>query len=117
MLGNVASDPEFKSDKWQILNFRLACNQKNKKKDGSVFEETCFIDVSMFGFKAQEFATQLQKGMQVLVDGRLKLDSWKTQEGESRSKHKILADNIILEAEPVEENGLRDKIEDTFGGF
>ena len=38
----------------------------------------------------------LQKGRSVLVEGRIKFDTWEDQNGGSRSKHSIVADRVVF---------------------
>jgi len=47
-----------------------------------------------------------KKGRQVLVCGRLQQDRWESQEGQKRSKVKVVADNIqFLGAKPESDGG------------
>jgi len=48
----------------------------------------------VFGRIAENVNIYLSKGSAALVKGRLKLDTWESQDGQRRSKHTILADDI-----------------------
>ena len=48
------------------------------------------------GAQAESCNQYLQKGRLVLVEGRLKLDSWEDAEGQKRSKHSIVADRVTF---------------------
>lgn len=96
IIGKITKEPEFKQDKYTILSLRIDCSTNRKREDGTVTKEICYIDVTLFGQKAADLAPQLHTGSTVLVSGRLRQDTWKGKEGDSQSKHKIMADNIIL---------------------
>ena len=49
-------------------------------------DETTFVDVTLWGRTAEVAGEYLSKGSPVLIEGRLKLDSWEDKEGQKRSK-------------------------------
>lgn len=59
-----------------------------------------FIDVVAFGAQA-EVATSLRKGRRVLVDGRLDLREWTSEDGSHRQSHQIVAERIELLGETI----------------
>ena len=50
----------------------------------------------MWGPQAETCKSYLQKGRQILVEGRIKLDTWKENDGQMRSKHSIVADRVVF---------------------
>jgi len=77
-----------------LVEFGLAVNDR-VKKGGEWVDEVCFIDVTTFGRTAEVVNQYLGKGSSVLVEGKLKLDSWE-KDGQKRSKHKIIGDRIVM---------------------
>lgn len=79
-----------------VIKVRLAFN--SRKKDPNTGEwvdgDSFFIDGKAFGQAAQNIADSLDKGMEVLVSGRLKTERWETREGEKRSAPALLIDAI-----------------------
>ena len=64
--------------------------------NGEKREETCFIDITFFG-KYAEIANQyLSKGSKLLVEGRLKFDQWQDSNGQNRSKHTVVVENMEM---------------------
>jgi single-strand DNA-binding protein len=61
-----------------------------------MIQEVCFVDVDVWGAQADSCNQYLQKGRPVLVEGRLKLDTWVDNEGQRRSKHSIVADRVTF---------------------
>jgi single-strand DNA-binding protein len=97
LVGRLTRDVELKylPSGSSVANFGLATSRNWKDQNtGEKKEETMFIDITVFG-KGAEIANQyLKKGNRVLVEGRLSLDQWQDSEGNKRSRHKIIADNV-----------------------
>jgi single-strand DNA-binding protein len=98
MVGNLTKDPEIRSvGSTSVCKITIASNRQYKNKQtGNVTQEVCFIDIEVWGTQADTCKTYLQKGRPVLVEGRLKLDSWKDAEGNTKSKHSIVSEKIIF---------------------
>jgi single-strand DNA-binding protein len=80
-----------------VVDVGLVGNHKWRSKDGQDREEVLFIDCSCFGKGAEVINTYCQKGKQLLVEGRLKLDVWEDKQGGGkRSKHSIVVENFQL---------------------
>lgn len=65
-------------------------------KDGERQEDSTFVDVTLWGKQAETLSSMLTKGRHIMVEGRLKLNSWETQEGVKRNKLVITGENINL---------------------
>jgi single-strand DNA-binding protein len=99
MVGNLTRDPEYRSlaSGQAVCRLGLATNRQFKNKQtGSLVQEVCYIDVDVWGAQAESCRQYLQKGRPVLVEGRLKLDSWDDQAGQKRSKHSIVAERVVF---------------------
>lgn len=99
MIGNLTRDPEFKqlTSGQAVCKLGLASNRQFKNKQtGSMVQEVCFVDVDVWGPQADVCKQYLQKGRPVLIEGRLKFDSWQDQDGTKRSKHSIVADRVTF---------------------
>lgn len=77
-----------------VGSFGLAVNRRFKHGD-ELKEEVLFIDVVTFGKQAENAAKYLTKGSKVNVEGRLQQRRWETEAGEKRSKHEVVAENIL----------------------
>lgn len=77
-----------------VGSFGLAVNRRFKQGD-ELKEEVLFIDVVTFGKQAENAAKYLSKGSKVNVEGRLQQRRWETEAGEKRSKHEVVAENIL----------------------
>src|SRR3972149_8064048 len=95
MTGNLTRDPEYKqlSSGQALCRLGLATNRQYKnRQSGSMVQEVCYVDIDVWGAQAESCRQYLQKGRSVLIEGRLKFDSWKDTEGQTRAKHTIVAD-------------------------
>ena len=98
IIGNLTRDPELKQlqSGQAVCKLNLASNRKFKNKTGALVQEVCYIDVDVWGALADSCNQHLRKGRPVLVEGRLKQDTWKEADGQPRSKHAIVADSVVF---------------------
>ena len=93
--GNLTRDPEkrFLPSGSSVVNFGLAVNRRYRSGD-DWREDTCFVDIVVFGRQGDWVMENCAKGSPVLVDGRLSFSSWEAQDGSRRSKHEVVAFNV-----------------------
>lgn len=99
MIGNLTRDPEYKqlTSGQAVCRLGIATNRQFKNRQtGSMVQEVCYIDIDVWGPQAESCKQYLQKGRSVLVEGRLKYDTWQDTNGQARSKHSIVADRIVF---------------------
>ncbi len=99
LIGNLTRDPEHRNlaSGQAVCRLGLATNRQFKNKQtGSLVQEVCYIDVDGWGAQAESCRQYLQKGRPVLIEGRLKLDSWEDQAGQKRNKHSIVAERVVF---------------------
>ncbi len=98
VVGNLTADPElrFTPSGAAVANFTVASTprtfdkQTNEWKD----QETLFLNCSVWRQAAENAAESLQRGMRVIVQGRLKARSYETREGEKRTVFEIDVDEV-----------------------
>jgi single-strand DNA-binding protein len=98
MVGNLTRDPEFKQvGNGQLCRLSIASNRSFKNRQtGMLVQEVCYVDVDVWGAQAETCRQYLAKGRAVLVEGRLKLDTWQDAQGAKKSKHSIAADSVVF---------------------
>jgi len=98
IMGNLTKDPELKlAAGAQVCRITIASNRRFKNKQtGVMSQEVCFIDVDIWGAQAESSNQYLRKGSPVLIEGRLRYDSWKDAEGNSRHRHAITAERVVF---------------------
>ena len=98
VVGNLTADPElrFTPSGAAVANFTVASTprtfdrQTNEWKD----QETLFLNCSVWRQAAENAAESLQRGMRVIVQGRLKARSYETREGEKRTVFEIDVEEV-----------------------
>jgi single-strand DNA-binding protein len=95
MLGNLTRDPELRTTPkgTSVCSFSLALNRRYKTESGEDRDETTFVDIEAYGKQAELIGKYLSKGRPLMVEGRLKLDSWE-KNGEKRSRLKVVTENF-----------------------
>jgi single-strand DNA-binding protein len=85
------------------LNFGVAINHYWTDASGEKQENTSFINVTAWRYLAEDSANVLEKGVGVIINGRLEQRSWDDKEsGQKRSVVEITADNIGLLTRSIE---------------
>src|SRR5688572_10229787 len=105
--GNLTRDPELRytPSGLAIAKFGLAVNRKWKDgQTGEQKEEVTFVDVDAFGKQAELIGQYLKKGQPLLVEGRLRLDTW--EEKQTQQKKSRLG--VVLEGMTFLGTGNRD---------
>ena len=102
VLGRLTRDPELKQvpSGTAVVDMGLASNEKFKTRAGELVERACFVDVVAWGRQAESCCKYLSKGSRVLVEGRLQLDQWESDDGQRRSKLRVRAERVNFLARP-----------------
>ena len=114
--GNLTKDPVLSTlpSGTAVTDFRMASHRTYTDKEGQKKEETCFIDCNAFGNNATNINKYFQKGRPIFIEGRLKLDTWETPEGQKRSKIKIVAEKFYF-VDPKKNNNLTETASASIG--
>src|SRR6185295_19769801 len=111
LMGNLTRDPEIRypsgggpgsggggregGGSGAICKFGLAVNRQWRNQAGEKQEETCCVDIVVFGRQAETCNEYLRKGRAAFIEGRLHFDSWDDREtGKKRNKLEVVAENV-----------------------
>jgi single-strand DNA-binding protein len=97
LMGNLTRDPELRYTPkgTAVAKLGLAVNRVWKTETGETKEEVLFVDVEAFSRQAETIGQYLKKGSPILVEGRLRLDTWDDkQTNQKRSKILVAAENV-----------------------
>ena len=98
VVGNLVDDPElrFTPSGAAVANFRIASTPRNFDKNTNewVDGEGLFLSCAIWRQAAENVAESLQKGMRVVVQGRLKQRSYETREGEKRTVYELDVEEV-----------------------
>jgi single-strand DNA-binding protein len=98
VVGNLVADPElrFTPSGQPVATFRVAStprirdNATNEWKDG----DSLFLSCNVWRQAAENVAESLQRGMRVIVTGRLRQRNYETKEGEKRTVYEVEVDDV-----------------------
>lgn len=98
IVGRATADAVVKqlSENSTVATFRIVSNRQIKKRDGTKGEKSTFVDVEVWGQRAEYAGNYIKRGTPVLVQGQLETDEWE-KDGQRRSKLKIYANSIQAE--------------------
>jgi single-strand DNA-binding protein len=123
VVGNLVADPElrFTPSGQPVATFRVAStprirdNATNEWKDG----DSLFLSCNVWRQAAENVAESLQRGMRVIVTGRLRQRNYETKEGEKRTVYEVEVDDVgpsLRNASAKVNRASRGSSEGGFGG-
>ena len=98
IVGRATADAVVKDigENSKVATFRIVSNRQVKKRDGTKGEKSTFVDVEVWGQRAEYAGNYVKRGVPVLVQGQLETDEWE-KDGQKRSKLKIYANSVQAE--------------------
>ena len=115
--GNLTRDPELRYTQvgTAVLSMSVAVNESRKDGNGEWVDYPNYIDMTLFGKRAESVSDYLSKGTYVAVTGRLHQNRWE-KDGQKRSKVEVVVDNLHFQssdqkthAEQPEDAGVYDE--------
>jgi single-strand DNA-binding protein len=98
IVGNLVADVElrFTPSGQAVANFRIASTPRYKDQQSGEWKdgEGLFLTCNVWRQAAENVAESLQRGMRVIVQGRLKQRSYETREGEKRTVYEVEVDEV-----------------------
>lgn len=84
-----------------VSKIGLVNSAKYKKQDGTMADESCFIDGTIFGKMAEVANQYLTKGSKIFVNAELKQETWE-KDGIKQSRHSLKIDSFeMLDSKPT----------------
>src|SRR5690242_14690434 len=98
IVGTLGGDPElrFVPTGAAVCSFSVASTPRNLDKASDTWKdgETIWFNCSVWRKQAECVAETLQKGMRVIVTGRLKARSWEDKDGNKRTSMEVDVDEV-----------------------
>ncbi|HOJ30572.1 MAG TPA: single-stranded DNA-binding protein [bacterium] len=96
LIGRLTRDPEMRytPSGSAVTSFGLAVNREYTTKDGDKREEPCFVNLVVWGKRAEICYEYLKKGSLIFVEGRLNYRQWETSDKEKRSTLEVNVENF-----------------------
>lgn len=113
LIGNLTRDPELKytPSGTAIVSFGIATNRTWKSESGEKKEDVCFVDVNMFGKRAEVVNEYFTKGKPIFIEGRLQFQQWETKDGQKRNTLRVVAENFQFLGDNAQDKGKSAKAE------
>lgn len=96
LIGNLTKDPELRytPSGAGIVEFSMAINREWQAPDGEKKKEVCYVQVVMFGKRAEVINEYFSKGNPIFIQGRLQFSQWETKESQKRNALKVVAEDF-----------------------
>lgn len=97
LMGNLTRNPEIRytPSGSAVCEFGMAINRRFMQANGQERDETCFVEIVVWGKQAETASRFLQKGSAVFIEGRLVYDQWDDRETQKkRSRLRVNADRV-----------------------
>ena len=97
LMGNLTRDPEIRytPSGAAVCQIGLAVHRSYQTQSGEMKDETCFVDVTVWGKQAESCSKYLRKGSSAFVEGRLRLEQWQDKTtGQNGSKLSVSAERV-----------------------
>lgn len=98
LLGNVGRQPEYKvlQSGEGLLSFSMAMSESWKDKSGVQQESTEWVNITLFGKRAEALSRFIDKGQKLYVRGRLKTRKYQASDGTDRYSTGVVADDVVF---------------------
>lgn len=99
LAGNLTRDPEvrYTPKGTAVAKISLAINRVYSTESGEKKEEVSFVDVEAWGRQAETLSQYMKKGRPLLVEGRLKQDTWEDKNThQKQSKLKVVLESFMF---------------------
>ncbi len=95
--GNLTRDAEVRvtASGTAVLHAGMAVNDRVKDGDGKWTDRPNFVDLVMFGRRAEKLQPYLAKGAKVAIEGRLRWSQWES-DGQKRNRLEVVVDDVEL---------------------
>jgi len=96
LMGNLTRDPELRyvPSGQAVATFSLAINRVYTTQTGEKKEEVSFVNIVVWGRRAEVCGEYLSKGSPAFVEGRIQSRSWEDQNGQKRYATEVIANNV-----------------------
>lgn len=102
-IGTLGMDPELKQvrDNMKVANFSLAINESRKNQStGEKITNTMWLNVEVWNQTADFVSNYIKKGSNVFIEGKIRIDNVKDEQGNYKSFTKLIADNVKIISSP-----------------
>lgn len=96
IVGNLGRDPELRytPQGTPVCSFTMATNERRKDRNGEMQDQTTWFRVTLWNRQAETASQYLQKGKQVYIEGRLRVEEYTDRDGKPRQSLEVTATDM-----------------------
>jgi single-strand DNA-binding protein len=96
LVGNLGRDPELRytAQGTPVCSFSMATNERRKDKNGEMQDQTTWFRITLWNRLAETASQYLQKGKQVYIEGRLRVEEYIDRDGKPRHSLEVFATDM-----------------------
>ena len=96
LVGNLGRDPELRytAQGTPVCTFSIATNERRKDRNGEMQDHTTWFRVTLWNRQAETASQYLQKGRQVYIEGRLRVEEYIDRDGKPRQSLEVTATDM-----------------------
>ena len=106
LVGNLGRDPELRytAQGTPVCTFSIATNERRKDRNGEMQDQTTWFRVTLWNRQAETASQYLQKGRQVYIEGRLRVEEYIDRDGKPRQSLEVTATDMQFVGTRGDEN-------------
>lgn len=106
LVGRLTRDPDMRRTAAgdPVATLRLAFSSRTRESDGQWADRSNYIDITLFGARAELAERHLAKGRRVGIDGRLSWSEWEAADGARRQGIEVVAGDIFFLDPPPDDD-------------
>jgi len=107
LVGNLGRDPELRytAQGTPVCSFSMATNERRKDKNGEMQDQTTWFRITLWNRLAETASQYLQKGKQVYIEGRLRVEEYIDRDGKPRHSLEVFATDMHFIGSRGDEGG------------
>ena len=96
LVGNLGRDPELRytAQGTPVCSFSMATNERRKDRNGEMQDHTTWFRITLWNRLAETASQYLQKGKQVYIEGRLRVEEYIDRDGKPRHSLEVFATDM-----------------------
>ena len=96
VVGNLGRDPELRytAQGTPVCSFSMATNERRKDRNGEMQDHTTWFRITLWNRLAETASQYLQKGKQVYIEGRLRVEEYIDRDGKPRHSLEVFATDM-----------------------
>ena len=96
LIGNLGRDPELRytAQGTPVCSFSMATNERRKDRNGEMQDHTTWFRITLWNRLAETASQYLQKGKQVYIEGRLRVEEYIDRDGKPRHSLEVFGTDM-----------------------